>query len=74
MQWARASPSDSYGSQSSLRQHFGLDRHQKVDKLVVRWPSSGIVQIFENVAVNRIVEITEGVEKLVEKCYATVAA
>jgi len=32
------------------------------------------VQTFENVAVNRIIEITEGVEKLVEKCYATVAA
>jgi hypothetical protein len=65
---------DSYGSQSSLRQHFGLDHLATVDKLVVRWPSSGIVQTFENVAVNRIIEITEGVEKLVEKCYATVAA
>jgi ASPIC/UnbV protein/VCBS repeat protein len=65
---------DSYGSQSSLRQHFGLNHHETVDRLVVRWPSSGIVQTFENVAVNRIIEITEGVEKLIEKCYATVAA
>ena len=64
---------DSYGSQSSLRQHFGLDLQTKVDKLIVRWPSSGIVDTFENVPVNRIIEITEGVEKIVEKSYATVA-
>jgi ASPIC/UnbV protein/VCBS repeat protein len=65
---------DSYGSQSSLRQHFGLGQDGKVEKLIVRWPCSGTVQTFENVAANRIIEITEGVEKLAEKCYATVAA
>ena len=64
---------DSYGSQSSLRQHFGLDLQTKVDKLIVRWPSSGIVDTFENIPANRIIEITEGVEKIVEKSYATVA-
>ncbi|HKD13526.1 MAG TPA: CRTAC1 family protein [Candidatus Angelobacter sp.] len=63
---------DSYGSQSSLRLHFGLNHHQNVDRLVVRWPASGIVQTFENVAVNRIVEITEGEDRLVEKRYASV--
>ena len=43
---ARSLVGDGYGSQNSLRQHFGLDRHQVVDKLIVRWPRSGIVQTF----------------------------
>lgn len=62
---------DSYGSQSALRQHFGLDKSSNVDKLVVRWPKSGITQTFKNVAANRIIEITEGEDKIVEKSYAT---
>src|SRR5258708_2101549 len=33
-------PGDSYGSQSSLRLHFGLNPHQTVDKGSVRWPLS----------------------------------
>ena len=60
---------DSYGSQSSLRLHFGLDMNSKVDTLIVRWPASGISQTFKNVAVNRIVEITEGSDILMEKNY-----
>ena len=62
---------DSYGSQSSLRLHFGLDTNDKVDTLMVRWPASGITQTFKNVAVNRIVEVTEGSDQLVEKRYAS---
>jgi hypothetical protein len=62
---------DGYGSQSSLRLHFGLKDRQTVDKLVVRWPRSGIVQTFANVAVNRIIQITEGDYNLVEKRYAS---
>ena len=62
---------DSYGSQSSLRQHFGLKDRKSVDKLVVRWPRSGIVQTFENVSANRIIQITEGDNNLVEKHYAS---
>jgi hypothetical protein len=63
---------DSYGSQSSLRLHFGLNGRQSVEKLVVRWPRSGIVQTFESVAANRIIQITEGDNNLVEKHYASV--
>lgn len=62
---------DSYGSQSPARQHFGLNQHDKVDKLIVYWPASGITQVFENVSVNRIVEITEGHNQLIEKSYAS---
>ena len=61
---------DSYGSQSSLRLHFGLNLHKTVDRLTVRWPRSGMVQTFENVAGNRIIQITEGDNNLVEKHYA----
>jgi len=63
---------DGYGSQNSMRQHFGLDQHQVVDKLVVRWPVSGTVQTFEQVAANQIVEVTEGDDRLVTKTYGAV--
>jgi hypothetical protein len=61
---------DSYGSQSALRLHFGLGPSAKVDKLIVRWPCSKAIQTFENVAANRIIQITEGDSNLIEKRYA----
>ena len=60
---------DGYGSQNSLRQYFGLNDASAVDEMVVRWPRSGIVQKFQNVAGNRIVQVTEGSDGLVEKHY-----
>ncbi len=60
---------DGYGSQNSLRQYFGLNDASAVDEMVVRWPRSGIVQKFQNVAGNRIVQVTEGSDGLVEKKY-----
>jgi hypothetical protein len=68
---------DGYGSQSSLRQYFGLNDTATVDELVVRWPKSGTTQTFTNVAANRIIRITEGkpaAEALVEPHYLPVAA
>lgn len=41
----------------------------RVDLLTVRWPRSGIVQTFRDVAGGRIVEVTEGRHELVEKVY-----
>ena len=64
---------DSYGSQSSLRQHFGLDQHHKVDQLIVYWPVSKITQVFENVAADRIIQITEGEDQIIEKHYPSAA-
>ena len=61
---------DGYGSQNSLRQYFGLADAPAVDVMVVKWPRSGIVQKFDHVAANRIVQITEGSDALVEKKYA----
>ncbi|MBI2187377.1 MAG: CRTAC1 family protein [Acidobacteria bacterium] len=59
---------DGYGSQSSLRQYFGLGTSGTVDELVVRWPRSG-VQTFRGLAADRIVEIVEGRHAVVEKHY-----
>ena len=64
---------DGYGSQNTLRQHFGLDQHRVIEKLIVRWPASGTVQTFTNVAANQIVEITEGIDALVRKDYRSVS-
>jgi hypothetical protein len=63
---------DGYGSQNSLRQHFGLGQCKQVEKLEVRWPRSGTVQTFRNVAANQIVQITEGDDRLTTKSYAAV--
>jgi hypothetical protein len=65
---------DGYGSQNSLRQHFGLGGAAVVDQMTVRWPRSGIVQTFRNFAANRIVAVTEGVDELIERRYPKVAA
>jgi hypothetical protein len=60
---------DGYGSQNSLRQHFGLGDAATVDELTVKWPRSGITQVFRGVAPNRIIQITEGEDRIVEKSY-----
>lgn len=48
-----------YASQNSLILHFGLGDATVIDKLTVRWPS-GLVEVFENVALNTSYLITEG--------------
>ena len=49
----------SYLSTSDRRLHWGLGEATKVDPLEVRWPS-GRVEVRENVAVDRVLEWTEG--------------
>ena len=63
---------DGYGSQNALRLHFGLGDSTgtpRIDELIVKWPRSGAVQRFEGIAANRIVEIREGRDQVVEKIY-----
>ena len=60
---------DGYGSQSMLRVHFGLGQTNQVEEVIVRWPRSGRVQTFKNVPVNRLYEIKEGQDVLIEKTY-----
>jgi hypothetical protein len=60
---------DGYGAQSTLRLHFGLGEHDDIDEIIVRWPRSGIEQRFENVAPNKLYEIKENQNELIEKVY-----
>jgi hypothetical protein len=49
----------SFISQSDLRVHFGVGSAEKVDSLEVRWPS-GQSDVLRNIAVDQIIQITEG--------------
>ncbi len=64
---------DGYASQSALRLHFGLGEMTAVEELTVRWPAAGLVQRFRDVAADRIVAVTEGGDRLVEKRYPPAA-
>jgi hypothetical protein len=48
-----------YYSQNDLRLHFGLDQATMVDLVEVRWPS-GQLDVFKNLAVNRLYVLREG--------------
>jgi hypothetical protein len=52
----------SYQSHYGMYPHFGLGQHQKVDRIEVRWIGGG-TDILENVAVDRIIQITEGTSR-----------
>jgi hypothetical protein len=65
---------DGYGSENSLRQHFGLNDATSVDQVTVKWPVSGTTQTFKNVAGDRIIQITEGKNEIVEKHYTKAGA
>jgi hypothetical protein len=62
----------SYISDSGRRWHFGLGTVSKIDWIEIRGPS-GLKEIFENPAVDRIVALTEGQSKPVPatKSYCT---
>jgi CHAT domain-containing protein len=47
-----------YGSQNSLIAHFGLGTRNKIDRVVIRWPS-GIIQELENLPVDQFSIIHE---------------
>jgi len=64
---------DGYGSQNTLRQYFGLGDRTSVDELIVRWPRTGKEQTFRQVSADRIVQVTEGRDELVEKRYTVTA-
>lgn len=65
---------DGYGSQNSMRQHFGLCHADYVDKLSVYWPVSNTTQTFVHVAANQIVEVREGSDQLTVKHYPSIDA
>lgn len=48
-----------YASQNSLTLHFGLGQAETIDRVTVKWPS-GMVNMYENLPVNRRYTVTEG--------------
>jgi hypothetical protein len=53
----------SFGS-NSLTQHLGLGQATRVERLEVRWPRSGKVQVFRDLPADRHVRLTEGQDAL----------
>ena len=54
----------SFGA-SSLQQEIGLGSAKAIESITIRWPGSGTVQTFRNVAPNRVYDVVEGRGKLV---------
>lgn len=50
---------DGYISQSDLRQHFGLGKSSRAQKIVIRWPS-GLVETLSDLPANRYYVVREG--------------
>jgi hypothetical protein len=50
---------ESYGISNSLNVHFGLGLDEKVDSVVVKWPS-GIRDVFYNPSINQYLQVSEG--------------
>jgi len=73
-QLREVSAGDGYASQSTLRLHFGLGEAAVTEEMTVRWPASGLVERFENVAGDRIVALTEGSGRLIERRYRVAEA
>jgi ASPIC and UnbV/FG-GAP-like repeat len=55
----------SFGS-SPLRREIGLGTALHVNEIEIRWPGSGTVQIFKNVASNQFIKITEGRDEILK--------
>jgi ASPIC/UnbV protein/VCBS repeat protein len=49
----------SFGA-SSVQQEIGLGNAKAIDSITIRWPGSGTVQTFRNVAPNRVYDMVEG--------------
>ena len=48
-----------YLSHFGLRQHFGLGRRERIDRIEVRWIGGG-VDVLEDVPADRLMTIVEG--------------
>jgi hypothetical protein len=48
-----------------LRQSLGVNQAKKIDRLDIFWPASNTHQVFNDVAVDRAVVITEGKDEIV---------
>jgi hypothetical protein len=53
----------SFGS-SPLRQEIGIGKAVQIDELIIKWPTSGIVQTFKNVKPRQFIHIKEGIDQM----------
>ena len=53
----------SFGS-SPLRKEIGIGKAKIIDELKITWPTTGIVQVFNNITPRCFLKITEGSDKL----------
>ena len=53
----------SFGA-SPLRAEIGVAGATRLDRLEVAWPASGVIQHFKDVATDRFIRITEGVDRV----------
>jgi hypothetical protein len=58
MQYNHATTSTGYASSSDPRVHFGLGASRTAKEIEILWPS-GSRQVLRDVAVDRVIEITE---------------
>ncbi len=49
-----------YQSHWGTRLHFGLAKNERVARIEVHWPRSGLIDILENVRADRMLTIVEG--------------
>ena len=47
------------GGQNDMRQHFGLGTATVIDSVIIKWPASGLTDIYTNVAVNQYLSYSE---------------
>lgn len=59
-QTAEVQSGSSVMSQNDLRLHFGLGNAERVDRLVIRWPTTQKIEQFENLKADRLLVIEEG--------------
>jgi hypothetical protein len=57
-QWNQMTAAYGYGSSTLAPVHFGTGAAKTIDRVEIRWPS-GIVQVLEKVAVDRVVTVRE---------------
>jgi hypothetical protein len=64
--YATVGSGGSFGA-NPLRQHLGLGKAAKVELLEVFWPATKTTQTFRDVETDRVVEVTEGSDRLVSR-------
>jgi hypothetical protein len=53
----------SFGA-SPFRKEIGIGKARIIDELIIKWPTSGIVQVFKNISPGRFLKIKEGSNQL----------